>query len=328
MGFALPFNGTDAASFIEKLAPYKNDIDYIYVSSHDMFFDIDRVMSYLANKSDARTYFKNCEEFISMINHDEYKLILDVSNPYIAMNSNGLYGSVKSFLFPYIRTHHFAGARVADIALATVLRQEFGDDFELHIVGQYNLHGMHYCDMYLNANQYELPVDTLRNRPFVEYLKNVKNDVDKNIYNFFFEAIVNDNNPYGSFDPGYQYKRNYRIVNKHIADYADIYETLRGNWVLPRWLKHYDDIVDTYIIKGLYEINQDRLFSILDAYVNQRDDIVLQDIIDVKTDITKPIPVTYIQNKLNRCASLECNISCNSCIKKIADLLDGNIESE
>jgi hypothetical protein len=323
MGFAIPFNGTNPITFIQRLDQYKDYIDYIYISNNHIFYDNKRTTSYLLNKEDYVRYMKHCKTFLEACS--DYKIFLDISQIFVPESSRFLRDKVISFLKPEFDTYpNLTGVIVSDYELTELIHQLM-PDIEIIQASNLNLRAMYTYEKTLNITDFILPKDSLRNYDYIQYLKKIRKNYKNNAYNFKYQAIVNNSCYYGCPTADHVSKQCMRILSDVYCFHPDPNDFMRRNWVLPRWLHLYDDIIDTYIIEGLYEYDQDKLFSILDAYINRRDDIYLQDIIRVPLRYHK-IPVSCIHNKLNHCMCMECDVICNSCKQKITDILSGNIE--
>ena len=106
-------------------------------------------------------------------------------------------------------------------------------------------------------------------------------------------------------------------------------DILRTNFILPRHLKYYDEYVDIYKLSGRGQSTA-MIAKIIDAYVNERDDVTLNDILTtrrlfvlerLRNKYNIQLTAKSIPDKLLTCQCLDCDNGCNICDKVIEKIL-------
>lgn len=307
--FAIPFNGQNPDVYIRLANKYKDHLDYIYIDCNDCYCNANRYTSYLAVKKNLDRYLNNCKEFLQK--RDTYiPVMMDISQ-YVNDTVANIEICLDTMVIPQIKEYNIEGVIVSDTNIAGILYDKLGTTIELHFKGMNHLRSMYSIEKLFRIQNFILPEYTLRDKAYMGYIAEARNNYKSNNYNFFYEAVVNNTDLYG--DIYYNQKWADKSLRKLYSKYhPDKYNELRRNWVLPRWLKLYDNIIDTYIIEGLYEYDTNKLFHTLDCYINRSNDIKLSELVHTITDA----PVADIQNKLYRCMCSECDVSCTACDKR------------
>lgn len=318
LGFAIPFNGKDHKHYIELLNKYKNHIDYVYIANNPVFKDKMRNISYpILQDTEGQNYYKECELFLENRPKD-IPVYLDCSEFYHDTNFDSLDYEVKNFLIPEIEKYHLEGLIVSDYGIASLVRTRYDLNLDIVVYGLNNLRAMYSYEEDLNITDFILPVDTLRNRDYVEYLKKVLKDYDKNTYNAKLQAVVNNTEYYGDTCYNKDVYRQSRITYMRYSQWNRPNDFFRKNWVLPRWLKIYDEIIETYILEGLYSYDTDKLFKTLDCYINKKDDCTLSDILNCPMEeALANLPLNRVKGKLARCMCRECGVICDTCVSEL-----------
>lgn len=308
MGLAIPYNGIDYKKYNQFLEDRKSDIDYIYIANNSVFENRDRNIAYTILQDDVgEGYYKDCEKFLESRPKD-VPIFLDCTEFYHPSNYNSMKGEIESFLIPELDRYSFTGIITCDYGVASYIKNN--TDYDVIIYGLSNLRAMYSYEEDIEVSDFILPLDTLRNRDYVEYLKKVKQDYNKNSYDAKFQAVVNNNRYYGDMCFNQDAYKVTRTGYMKYGQWNRPYDEFRKNWVLPRWLKIYDDLIETYIIEGLYTYSVEGLFKTVDAYIHRSDDILLSDIVSTRL---QDYPVKDIKGKLARCMCRECDVSCTTC---------------
>lgn len=308
MGLAIPYNGIDYRKYIDYATAREKNIDYIYIANNQVFKDKNRNISYtIMQNEEGKHYYEDCNKFLE--NRDNrIPVFLDCTEFYHPSNYTDMTVEIERFLLPELEKYELAGIITSDYGVASYIKTR--TDYDAIIYGLNNLRAMYSYEQDLDISDFILPLDTLRNRDYIEYLRNIHSDYNKNSYDAKFQAVVNNTDYYG--DPCFN-KNAYRVTRTEYMKYDQWhrpYDVFRQNWVLPRWLKIYDDIIETYIIEGLYNYSIDDLFKTVDCYISRTNDCTLGDI--AKTSIPD-YPVKDIKSKLARCMCRECDYSCDTC---------------
>ena len=107
---------------------------------------------------------------------------------------------------------------------------------------------------------------------------------------------------------------------------ADLF---RANWILPRWQKHYDDVVDIYKIAGR-NTEGNYPFKTLDAYLAEDDSMPLAELMISGTvlfathmlpgEILRKITVDKVPDKLLTCGCADCE-HCGLCERILSEII-------
>lgn len=316
MGFAIPYNGIDYKKYIEYLEKYKEYIDYVYIADNPVFKDKDRNISYTILQNDkGKAYYEDCRKFLE--NRPSWiPVYLDITEYIHNDDGNALRAKIDKILIKELDDYHIDGIITTDYGIASIVNSYGSKEkyYNIIIYGLSNLRAMYSYEEDLNVSDFILPVDTLRNRAYVEYLKKLRFDYKKNTYDAKLQAVINNSEYYGNTSYNMSAYNVFRIRSMRYNQWYRPYDAFRKNWVLPRWLKIYDDFIETYVLEGLYEYTVERIFQVLDNYVHIRDDIKLSDIVDTEL---KDYPVNKISNKLSLCMCMECGVSCTNCKERL-----------
>ena len=108
-----------------------------------------------------------------------------------------------------------------------------------------------------------------------------------------------------------------------------IADLFRANWILPRWQKHYDDVVDIYKIAGR-NTEGDYPFRTLDAYLSEDDSMPLAELMISGTvlfathmlpgEILRRITVDKVPDKLLTCGCADCE-RCGLCERILSEII-------
>ena len=108
-----------------------------------------------------------------------------------------------------------------------------------------------------------------------------------------------------------------------------IADLFRANWILPRWQKHYDDVVDIYKIAGR-NTEGDYPFKTLDAYLAEDDSMPLAELMISGTvlfathmlpaEVLRRITVDKVPDKLLTCECRECE-GCGLCERILSEII-------
>ena len=303
--FSIPYNGVPADDYISAITPYMEHIDSVFLGLPSLLDTHPRYK----NKEEAE---ENTLEFLSR--KIPCKRFLALNKAHYQRSDEELRTLCKDNAFPLIDKYHIEGVIVTDYSMAKFIHQNRP---ELEISTScnsfmYNTRAMRLWQENCGATIFNPPRDILRTP---ELLKKMHDE------GFKLKCIVNESCRYGCpqqmihcFSAG--------TINKpYYYECGNMTETgiLKCNWVLPRWLKQLDEYVDVYKIAGR-GATLERIVSMLDAYINERDDIHLDDFLygAVYRGPHSNLPTNMIPDKLLTCGGMDCGKGCNLCSVTVA----------
>lgn len=311
--FSIPYNNTEPEKYLELIEPYKENIDNIYlgipgIESHCNDNSINHIDAFI-----------NTKRFLEL-SKGKYKRLITLNKAFYSISDVDKSLFILNTITPLILTYEIEGVIVSDFNLAVILKETL-PDLEIQTscnTYQFNLNSYKLWNKEVGVTTFNPPREVLRTP---ELLKEIKN------LGFKLKYIVNEACIYGcpqniNHACYIANSINYIPITYYCErpkwKYSDI---LKTNFILPRHLKLFDEFVDIYKIAGRNSTT-DRIILMIDAYVNERNDIDLVDIMTsrLRTKLFKSknisIPVNRIPDKLLTCKCAECD-TCNICNKVI-----------
>lgn len=305
--FSVPYNNSNPDEYLKAILPFKNSIENIYFSYPGVGAHVtpDNLIN---NLSDAYEYTQG---FLTQTK-GVYKRILAVNTCFIPLSDTDKQAFIINTLLPILLGFEIEGIIISDFTLARLIHQMI-PNLEIHTscnTYQFNEKTYEYWYDEAGISVFNPPRESLRNP---QLLKNIKSDKWK------IKCLVNEACLYGCpqninhacyLSVGSELHTAY-FCNRSTWRYSDI---LRTNFILPRWLKYFDDIVDIYKLSGR-ACPTEKIVDMLDAYINERNDVNLLRIITWRVDIQDSrfiIPVNRVPDKLLDCKCSDCD-SCKIC---------------
>lgn len=300
--FSVPYNGAPAAEYISTIEPYFNHI-------HSVFLGLPSLLDTHPRYKDKSTAEINTLDFLSKdIPCNRY---LTLNKAHYHRSDRELTEFVEQDVFPILDTYHIEGIIVTDFNMARFIHQ-FRPDVKLSTscnTFMYNVKAMQRWKEYCGVTLFNVPRDSMRMPGLLKKMHE---------QGFQLKCIVNESCLYGCaqqmmhcFTETGRKTDHYRYQCQRLKDPADI---LRCNWILPRWLPYFDEYVSVYKIVGRGATTK-RISTMLDAYINERDDIWIDDIIygGAYRGSHYNIPTSAVPDKLLTCNCMECGTTCNLC---------------
>lgn len=333
--YALPYNGSNPDWFVEETDRRKNYIDHVFCEfpSHDVFshlrfaFEGGNAQSYktLEGVLSRRSYIDCCSRFLKL-SLGRFRRVCTVNLAYNVFRDKD---DLRDFCLGIVRVseeYGIDGLIVSDFRVAKQLRL-LNPVLELHTscnTFSWNVRQMEIWREKCGIKVFNPPRDILRK---VSVLKEMHDA------GFRLKCIVNEgclmgcpNTVIHPVSVALGCYNGCSCVQNGIGD------IFRGNWILPRWQKHYDKYVDIYKISGRETRVVNYPFLALDAYVGEKNDLCLSDLMingvmnklkDLPSDVRKKITLDKVPNKLMTCECKDCG-HCSLCEK----ILKNNIPKE
>lgn len=329
--YAIPYNGTNPVRFLQEAVKRKEHIDHVYCElptgdmvSHVRLFlngNDGELKNDVGSSLNKYNYLNNCSQFLAL-SKDKLRRFCPLNAMYYRFDTKDeLDGFVKN-VARIVGEFGIDGLIISDYRVATGIR-ELLPEVEIHTS----------CNGYQwNLKQMEIWRDKVGVKVFNpprEILRNVSRLKEMHDAGFRLKCIVNEGCLYGcpnSFCHQLAVSLNaYAGINCIQNGMGDVF---KANWILPRWQKHYDKYVDIYKIAGRMT-NGDFPFFVLDAYLSERNDLPLSDIMISGTslflrylpkNVSRCITLDKIPDKLLTCECRECN-RCGLCEKILRDLV-------
>jgi hypothetical protein len=310
--FSIPYNGAIADDYLSVIAPYGNYIDSI-------FFGLSSLQDEHPRFKNKKIAEENTLNFLSK--NIPYKRLLTLNKAHYWMSDKEIFSFCENDVFPIMEKYHIEGAIVSHYTMAKYIHYHM-PNIELQTscnTFMYNIHAMQLWKENCGISVFNPPRDILRMPKLLEKMHDC---------GFKLKCIVNESCKYGCTQQmahcfsGYHIHGSCLYECNHLQDESDV---LRCNWILPRWLTYLDPYVDIYKIVGR-GAPLDRISSMLDAYINERDDIYLDDFIygGVYRGLHYNIPTNVIPDKLLTCGCADCNIKCSLCNQVIESVTKAN----
>ena len=333
--YSIPYNGTDPAWFLREVEKRKKNIDHVYCElpfnesemlSHVRFiFDgPDGERMNLASASQKRAqYIRNCFEFLR-ISKGKVRRICPVNAMYYKFNSDD---ELKNFAINLARLanrYQLEGLIISDYQVA-VLVHALVPDLELQTSCngyQWTLRQMEIWREKCGIKMFNPPREILRAPSKLKEMHDA---------GYKLKCLVNEGCLMGCPN---SFRHNLSVSLHCYAGMLSCCQSgagdiLRGNWILPRWQKYYDEYVDVYKIAGR-NTPGDYPFKCMDSYLAENNDMALSDLMISGTvqfakhmlpeDILKRITLDKVPDKLLTCECKECD-RCNLCNKIVGSLI-------
>ena len=333
--FALPYNGTNPQWFVDKTVGYSTNIDHVFCElpfeemlSHTryQFNGVNAEnLNFCADNQKRYEYMTNCIHFLRL-SEGKFKRICPVNAAYYKFANEADMINFAVRICQVVCDFKVDGLIITDYRLGLLLRQLM-PDLELHTS----------CNSYQwMTKQMEIWKDkvgiTLFNPPR-EILRFPSKLKEMHDAGFKLKCIINESCLVGCPNSSnHQMSVAMKCYFGGNCIQNGIGDIFKANWVLPRWLKYYDKYVDVYKIAGRNSEGE-YPFRVLDVYLQERDDIVLTDIMTSGTagaakillppEVLKNITFDKVPDKLMYCECNHCNI-CGLCEKTLKSLIPSN----
>ena len=331
--YSLPYNGTNPEWFLQEVEKRKQNIDHVYCElpfnemiSHVRFtFDDKKTAGENPTDVDAMRalYLKNCFEFLRL-SRSKVRRICPVNAmcyPFVAEDE------VKNFVVMLARAAKellLEGFILSDYRVAALLHALL-PEAEIHTscnAYQWNLRQMEIWREKCGATVFNPPREILRSPSRLKEMHDA---------GFRLKCLVNEACLMGcpnSFNHNLSIAMGQRPVLLSCCQNG-VADLFRANWILPRWQKHYDEMVDIYKIAGR-NTEGDYPFRTLDAYLAEDDSMPLAELMISGTvlfashmlpaEILRRITIDKVPDKLLTCECRECE-GCGLCERILSEII-------
>lgn len=309
--FSVPYNNSDPDRYFEMITPYLKNIDNVYLEYPGL------IKTHLTRNNVSFEQIieqrNNTDKFFEKYG-DKVKIVLAMNSCFYPMSPKEDLLFVATQLKPLIEKYPcIKSIIVADFSMAESIRH-FLPDIGIQTscnTYHYFTKPMELWNKHVKIEMFNPPRESARN---IDLLK------ANRITDYKFKYLVNENCIYGC--PQQINHCCYLAASIPVLCYCDYGTTysdfLRSNFILPRWLKYLDDYVDVYKLAGRTRPTE-FIEKTLDAYINERNDVNLLDILQTRQDKSFKkiksdfeINTKYIPDKLLNCQCKECN-TCKVC---------------
>ena len=325
--YSLPFNGTNPEWFLQEVEKRKKNVDHVYC---ELPFNESEMLSHVRftfdGKDGATTntpdsnhrralYIRNCYEFLRM-SKGRIRRICPVNAMYYKFNNDDDLKNFAVSLARVARHHELEGMILSDYRIA-VLLHALMPELELHTscnAYQWNLRQMSIWQEKCGIKTFNPPREILRTPSKLKEMHDA---------GFKLNCLINEGCLMGCPNSFYHNMSvSLRCYSGMLSCcQSGVGDIFRGNWILPRWQKYYDEYVDVYKISGRNEPG-DYAIRTLDAYLTENNDKPLIDVMlsgtimftkrMVPEEIVKNITLDKVPDKLLTCECKECS-KCGLC---------------
>ena len=324
--YSLPYNGTSPEWYIDEVMKRKQYVDHVFCElpngealSHVRFQFSDKNMNFnfLSLEERKALHMFNCIEFLKK-SKGKFKRICPINAMYYKFNS---YDDIKNFAVSIMKTVNdlsIDGLILTDYRLASFIHA-CRPDFEIHTscnAYQWNIRQMDLWREKCGVTIFNPPREILR------VPSKLKEMAD---YGFKLKCLINEGCLVGCPN---SFLHQLSISLKCFPALtgccqSGIGDLFRGNWILPRWQKYFDDYVYIYKIAGRNS-KKEYPFIAIDAYINENNTMPLLDLMISGTagfgthflpeEIRKKITLDIVPDKLMTCECKNCD-KCQLCEK-------------
>lgn len=317
--FSIPYNNEEPKDFLSKINRFKANIENIYfgypgIGSH--------VISYSQNPIEA---LANTQQFLELT-RGKFKRLLTFNMIFDYHDDNTKRLMIINQLTPLVEYYNIEGVIVCDFSLGVLIHQQWPNlDIQTSCnTFQFNLNSYRLWHDSVGTTTFNPPREILRTPQLLKHVKSL---------GFKLKCIVNEACIYGCPQNinhacyiAYESLSNCNIVHQYFCERPEwkLQDILKTNFILPRWLNKFDNLVDVYKLAGR-SLPTDKIITIIDAYVNERDDVFLEDIISSRTrryfhQNAIRLSVQNIPDKLLTCQCASCD-TCTQCADYIRNQL-------
>ena len=325
--YSIPYNGTNANWYIDNVMQRKENIDHVFLEfpfydtiSHNSFmYGIDKE-SYESNIIRAN-HIKNCINFLKK-SKGKFRRICTLNAAYYSFKTAEEFKKFIDNIVSVISEYGIDGVILTEYRIARILHQVL-PDLEIHTscnCFSWTVRQMQLWKRNCGVKVFNPPREILRSPSKLKEMADM---------GFKLKCIVNEGCLFGcpnTVTHAMTLAMNGSLYNS--CSQVGLSDVFKGNYILPRWQKYYDDYVYIYKIAGRGTLN-DYPFRCLDWYINEEDSISLTEIMigGVVASFKERIPLEYqnkltlnmIPDKLMTCECKHC-MSCGLCsslIRKI-----------
>ena len=275
--YSLPYNGTDVDWFLQEAEKRKKHLDHIFLDiplpvgiprSRGIFYRVGDVGSY------ARMFdhISSCAVLLGK-SKGRFRRICTLNAMYYMYGTAGeLFAFVKD-ICDAVDKYAIDGLIVTDYRIAKALHT-LRPEVEIHTscnAYQWSITQMEIWREVCGVKVFNPPREILRVPSKLKEMHDA---------GFGLKCLVNESCLIGCPN-SFNHSMSIALRCLGILDMCcqrGVGDILRGNYIVPRWQKHYDRYVDIYKIAGRDTVG-DYPFKCMDAYLREEDKMVLSDLI-------------------------------------------------
>ena len=333
--YSLPYNGTNPEWFLQEVEKRKKHVDHVYC---ELPFDEGKMISHVRFAFEAKNgiepdlahpelkraqYVRTCVEFLNL-SKGKIRRICPVNAMYYKFDSGEDLKNFAVSLCQLANRFQLEGLIISDYRVA-VLVHAILPELEIHTSCngyQWNVRQMEIWREKCGVTVFNPPREILRTPSKLKEMHDA---------GYKLKCLINEgclmgcpNSMCHNLSVSLQF--NPCMLSCCQCGVGDIF---RGNWILPRWQKHFDEYVDIYKIAGRNS-EADYPFRTMDAYVTENNSLPLSELMFSGTigfaahmlpaKVLKQITLDKVPDKLLTCECKEC-AQCNLCNKIAASYI-------
>ena len=333
--YSLPYNGTNPEWFLQEVEKRKKHVDHVYC---ELPFDEGKMISHVRFAFEAKNgiepdlahpelkraqYVRTCVEFLNL-SKGKIRRICPVNAMYYKFDSGEDLKNFAVSLCQLANRFQLEGLIISDYRVA-VLVHAILPELEIHTSCngyQWNVRQMEIWREKCGVTVFNPPREILRAPSKLKEMHDA---------GYKLKCLINEgclmgcpNSMCHNLSVSLQF--NPCMLSCCQCGVGDIF---RGNWILPRWQKHFDEYVDIYKIAGRNS-EADYPFRTMDAYVTENNSLPLSELMFSGTigfaahmlpaKVLKQITLDKVPDKLLTCECKEC-AQCNLCNKIAASYI-------
>ena len=325
--YSIPYNGSNPLLFVNETVKRKDYIDHVFCElpykemvSHTRF-QFQSHSSYNMNLNRSQ-YVVNCIDFLKL-SKGVFRRICPINAMYYNFKDEHEFFDFGIQICKAVEEFSVDGLILTDYRLARFLHQ-VKPNLELHTscnAYQWNIKQMDIWREKCGIKIFNPPREILR---FPSKLKEMHQE------GFKLKCIINEGCLVGCPNTfNHQMSISLASYSGSNCIQNGIGDIFKCNWILPRWQKYYDKYVDIYKIAGRNTLGNYPFFA-LDAYIKERDDLVLSDLMIsgcitrihrmLPADVLNKITLKIVPDKLLNCECKGCR-KCGMCDKILSKVI-------
>ncbi len=333
--YSLPYNGTNPEWFLQEVEKRKKHVDHVYC---ELPFDEGKMISHVRFAFEAKNgldpdlvqpelkraqYVRNCIQFLNL-SKGKIRRICPVNAMYYKFDSGEELKNFAISLCQLANRFQLEGLIISDYRVA-VLVHAILPELEIHTSCngyQWNVRQMEIWREKCGVTVFNPPREILRAPSKLKEMHDA---------GYKLKCLINEgclmgcpNSMCHNLSVSLQF--NPCMLSCCQCGTGDIF---RGNWILPRWQKHFDEYVDIYKIAGRNS-EADYPFRTMDAFLTENNSLPLSELMFSGTigfaehmlpaEVLKQITLDKVPDKLLTCECKEC-AQCNLCNKITSSLI-------
>lgn len=327
--FAIPYNGANPLWFFAEAEKRKQYIDHIYCEL-PLSFLVSHIKFMFGNgnrgqedRDKEQRFIERCEQFLYLSKY-KFKRVCPINSMYYGFKNKAEFEAFADKICEAVSKYSVDSLIVTDFRLALYIHQKL-PHLELQTSCNsfmWNIQQMRLWRDLCGVKIFNPPRDILR---CPSKLKEMHEE------GFTLKCLINEGCLIGcpsAFSHQLAVSMNcyFGGAGCCLNGIGDIF---RGNWILPRWLKSFDEYVDIYKIAGRFT-KPKYPFMVLDAYLSENNTMKLTDLMVSGTanftkkmlpdEILEKITLNIVPDKILSCECKECT-TCKLCEEILSKII-------